>query len=227
MILSDQRSVQSGEKVEINEVDNHLLPPGITKDKEGMLRWVYEMHMWKNPTLLLTIWKVLMLATLVPALLLFFLELENGLFKGIILFLKIEGLIGGIVTGLMLVAYLILILINGGKYCVIFEMNHKGIRHIQMQKQFEKSQVLVMIGIVAGALVGSPQAIGSNLLAGSKQSLYCSFNKVKKIVVVEKRHVLYINEDLNHNQVYASKEDMAFIKAYIISHSKKARVINK
>ncbi len=191
---------------------------------DGVLRWVYEMNMWKNPTLVITIWKVLLLAAFAPAVLLFFLTLGDGFGSAFLAFISVMGMVAAIATGLMLLAYPLVAVLNGGRYCVIFEMDDRYIRHIQMQKQFQKNRVLALIVSLAGVMTGNIQATAAGMLAGSKQSLVSNFEKVKSITVNEKRHVIYINEQLSHNQVYADSADFAFVKNTIISRCKKAKV---
>lgn len=200
---------------------------GMSPDENGVMSWIYEMNMWKNPTLVITIWKVLLLAAAFPAVLVFFLGVGDGFTAAAVSFLKVGGMIAAIVTGLMLIAYPIVAIINGGKYCVVFKMDEQGVNHIQMQKQFKKSQVLAMIGVVAGALTGNIQATASGLLAGSKQSTYSQFKKVKKVQVRKKRHVIYVNEAMVHNQIYAEPEIFDQVTAYIIEHAKKAKITYK
>ena len=211
----------------VEQQSNQQVSPGVVMGGDGILRWAYEMNMWKNPTLVITIWKVLLLAALVPALLVFFLNLGDGFGSAILVFVKIMAIVAGIVTGLMLLAYPLVAILNGGKYCVIFEMDDKSVKHIQMQKQFQKSQVLSMIVILAGVMTGNIRATAAGMLAGSKQSLLSSFEKVRSITVNEKRHVIYVNENLSHNQVYADSADFAFVRNTIISHCKKAKVTYK
>ncbi len=134
------------------------------------------------------------------------------------------GMVAAIATGLMLLAYPLVAVLNGGRYCVIFEMDDRYIRHIQMQKQFQKNRVLALIVSLAGVMTGNIQATAAGMLAGSKQSLVSNFEKVKSITVNEKRHVIYINEQLSRNQVYADSADFAFVKNTIISRCKKAKV---
>ncbi len=203
---------------------NQQVSPGVIMGEDGVLRWVYEMNMWKNPTLVITIWKVLLLAAFAPALLLFFLALEDGIGPALLAFVKVMGIVLGIVTGLMLLAYPLVAMINGGIYCVIFEMDDQCIKHIQMQNQFKKNLVLALIVSLAGVMTGNIQATAAGMLAGSKQSSVSNFEKVKSITVNEKRHVIYINEQLSHNQVYADSADFAFVKNTIISRCKKAKV---
>jgi hypothetical protein len=210
----------------VDQQSNQQVSPGVVMGGDGILRWVYEMNMWKNPTLVITIWMVLLLAALVPALLVFFLNLGD-IGAAILAFVKIMGIIVGIVTGLMLLAYPLVAVMNGGRYCVIFEMDDKSVKHIQMQKQFKKSQVLSMIVSLAGVMTGNIQATAAGMLAGSKQSLLSSFEKVRSITVNEKRHVIYVNEKLSRNQVYADSADFAFVSNTIISRCKKAKVTYK
>ncbi len=211
----------------ISRQSNQKVSPGVVMDGDGILRWVYEMNMWKNPTLVITIWKVLMLAALVPALLVFFLNLGDGIGSAFLAFFKVIAIVAGIVTALMLLAYPLVAIINGGKYCVMFEMDDKSVKHIQMQKQFKKNQILAMIVSLTGMMSGNAQTAGAGLLAVSKQSTSSSFEKVKSIRVNEKRHVIYVNENLTKNQVYVDTADFAFISNAIINRCNKAKVTNK
>lgn len=204
------------------------LSPNILKGSDDIYRWSYGMSMWKNPTILITVWKVFMIGAMFPVLLMTVLTLaEDGLVEGFTIFLKMLLLMGGIMTGLLIIAYPIVAIINGGSYQVVFELNEKGISHIQMQKQFKKNQVMAFISVLAGVAAGSPRVAGAGLLAGSKQSSYSEFTKVRKIVANSKRHVIYINESIQHNQVYVAKEDFNQVKDYIISHCDKATVVDK
>ena len=219
------------EKLPMKEViyqqSNQQVSPGVVMGSDGVMRWVYEMNMWKNPTLVITIWKVLLLAALAPALLVFFLNLGDGFGSALLAFIKIIGIVVGIVTGLMLLAYPLVAILNGGLYCVMFEMDDKSVKHTQMQKQFKKSQLLSMVVILAGVVAGNIQATAAGILAGSKQSSISCFEKVKSITVNEKRHVIYVNENLTKNQIYADTVDFAFISNAIISRCKKAKVTHK
>lgn len=200
---------------------------GIKKGADGVLRWVYEMNMWKNPTLVITIWKVLLLAAFVPAFLVFFMNLGDGFSTALILFVRIFGITAGTVTVLLLLAYPLIALLNGGKYCVVFEMDENGIRHIQMQKQYERNRVFAMLVALSGLASGEVQVAGAGLLARSKRSSTSSFRNVRSIKVNEKRRVIYLNENFSYNQVYAETENFPFVSEFIISRCKKAKVTYK
>lgn len=209
-----------------DEQSNLKFSHAIKIGKDGVIRWVYEVNMWKNPVILITITKVVVLCSMFPALLVSVGTLfdGDGLLLAITLFIKTTALVTAILGGLMIITYPIMIIINGGKYCVVFEMDEKGINHIQMQKQFKKNQTISMITILAGTLSGNVQTTAAGLLSGSKQNLYCSFSKVKTVAINKKRHVIYVNETLNRNQVYVDTADFDLVKDYIIKHSTNAKI---
>ena len=199
-----------------------LVSPGVTLGLDGVLRWVYELNMWRNPTVLITVWKVLLLSALAPALLVAVLAVfdGDGISAALGIFWQIFGLLAAVVTGLMLLAYPLVAIINGGKYCVIFEMDASGIRHIQMQSQSQRNQVLAAITLLAGAMSGSAQAAGAGVLAGARKSMYTAFRDVRSVRVIEKRHVIYLASKLAQNQVYAEPADFAFVLQHITAHCK-------
>lgn len=203
--------------------------PGVTAGNDGVLRWVYEMNMWKNPTLVVTIGKVFLLAAMAPALLVLILGIVEGegVAESFLMFLEVGGIVIGIVAGLLLLAYPLVAWLNGGKYCVVFEMDERGVNHVQMARQFDRNRTLAMVTVLAGALAGSPQTAGAGLLAASRKNLYSDFGKVRRVVVNEARSVIYLNEALNRNQVYAAPADFAFVRDHILRHVPKARVTRK
>lgn len=226
-ICENCKAQLSRETHQQSQISNEKASQGILKGKDGVLRWVYEMNMWKNPTLVFTIWKVLLLAALVPAILMLILGIGDGVGSAFFTFIKVYAMVAGIITGLMLLAYPLVAIINGGKYCVLFEMDDAGVKHIQIQKQFKRNQVLSMVTILAGIVAGNLQTTSAGLLAATKQSSYSQFNKVKSIIVHKKRGVIYLNENIASNQVYANPDDFAFVTAYILSRCKDANMKEK
>lgn len=200
--------------------------PGITPGRDGVHRWVHEISLWKNPTVLITTAKVMLLAASVPALFAGTLALVEG--EGVEAALGIIAQVGGLVVGivavLLLIAYPLTAILQGGRYCVVFEMDARGVKHTQLRKQFERNQALALITVLAGIAGGSPQTAGAGLLAASRQSLHTTFAKVRKIRIDERRGVIHLAEKLARNQVYAAPEDFAFVRDFILSHCPQATV---
>ena len=120
-----------------------------------------------------------------------------------------------ILFGLSIVAYIILACIYGWKYCVLFEMNETEIRHIQMEKQYQKAQALGWLTAMAGAAAGKPGAAGTGLLAATKNVQATEFSKVRRMRSLRTFHTIKLDGLLNHNQIYAPSEDYDFVLDYI------------
>ena len=192
----------------------------ITLCSDGFYRWTYEFSMYRNPTILLTVWKVMAFAfglvwLFVAGICLF----DNGfdaqeqleLIKVfLLLFLGVGVVLGG-------VSYLILAYIYGGKYCVVFEMDHQGVRHSQMPKQFSKARILGAITSLAGVAQGSFSTAGAGLLAASNSSRYTDFAKVRCGRVDRRFSTIHLNERLNRNQIYVEPQDFDFVLRFISS----------
>lgn len=186
-------------------------------ESDGKYRWTYEMSLFKNPTIFLLIWKIF-----------FFIFLGVFAVVNISDFIKwgpekaLENLpvLGYLLLGMTAVVglgYLIYAAIMGGKYIVEFEMDEKGIKHKQTPSQAKKAQKLGRITMIAGAASGSIGTIGAGMNA-QRTEMYSEFAKVRKVKACPHRHLIKVNEFLEHNQIYAAKEDFEFVKDYIISH---------
>jgi hypothetical protein len=193
--------------------------PNIRLGEDGKLRWVYEFSLYKNPTILFLIWKIFFYIFLGMFGLMLLVQMGDGLleaFTGIapvFLYMNIGMLV------LSTIAYYIYAMLMGGKYCVIFEMDKKGINHIQMQKQFEKAKLIGIIGAMTGVVTGNIGATGTGILAGTKQATYSKFKLVKSVKVNRKRGVIKVNsKDMIHNQVYAEEVDFDFVLNYIMAN---------
>ena len=123
---------------------------------------------------------------------------------------------------LSVLAYLIIAAINGGKYCVLFEMNETGLRHIQVPRQFKKAQVVSWITMLAGAIAGNPTVTGAGILAASRNSLATEFPKVRSIKPVPAQHLIKVNSPFSKNQVFVDEQGYDFVLNFIRSHCPKA-----
>ena len=155
----------------------------IIKDKNGGYQWMYEYSSWKNPSILITLYSVMLISCSFPALLMFILSLSEGVLEALKIALTIFGICAGILILLAIVAYLLLALFYGGKYYVLFKMDHHGINHIQLVKQFKKAKTLGFLTVLIGLSAKSATTAGLGLMGATKQSLYTSFKKVKMIKI--------------------------------------------
>ena len=192
----------------------------VTRCDDGKYRWVYEVNLFTDPTIFLLVWKIF-----------FFIFL--GVF-GVIMIsdavqwsdfypdrllydLKFLGYFLFGMTTVVGIACLIYAAVMGGKYCVLFEMDEKGVNHQQTPRQAKKARKLAAVTALAGAASGNLTAAGVGMNA-ARTEMYSEFSKVRKVKAYPRRHLIKVNGLLEHNQVYAAKEDFAFVRDYIVSH---------
>ena len=188
----------------------------IKKSDDGTYRWVYEFNMLKNPIILLTVLKIFLLVLVGMWIIFGLFRIGNDGFIGAFAAQTKELLIpAAILLALSIVAYIILACIYGWKYCVLFEMNETGIRHIQMEKQYKKAQALGWLTAMAGAAAGKPGVAGTGLLAATKNEQATEFSKVKRMRSFRALHTIKLDSLMNHNQIYAEPEDFDFVLEYI------------
>jgi hypothetical protein len=185
------------------------------------MQWMYEFSFWRNPAILITSAKVMLIALFVPAIFMFFITLSDGFMDAISISAMIlaYGAIGFAI--LLIIAYVFVGILYGGKYFVLFKLDDKGVNHIQLDKQYKKAQALGFLTALIGLSSGNLTTAASGLMAATKQSLYTSFKKVKSIKVVKSRHTIYINETLTRNQIYVTDDDFDFILEHILNNCPK------
>lgn len=200
--------------------EGQKVSPNITLCPDGIYRWFFEFNLFKNPTVLFVVWKVLFLSFVGVWLMLVLLEgFSDGFSFSTLLDLTV--VFGGLILGMLLLgglAYLLYALFLGGRYCVLFEMDAHGVKHVQMQPQFKRAQALAWIVALSGLAAGKPGVAGTGILAATKNSMYSSFEKVRSVEVLRKRNVIKVNEMLSKNQIYAEDEDFDFVCDFIRRH---------
>lgn len=184
--------------------------------EDGKYRWLYEMNMFRNPTIILTVAKVLG-GVLLGLWLVFGLLLSaiEGNWDGLLGMTRVLGIVMGVMAMLLVIAYLILCWMYHGKYIVLFEMDEKSIKHIQLPRQFKRAQAMGLITALVGLAAKRPTTAGAGLLSATRQASTSDFKYVKKVKAYPRRHLIKVNETLNKNQVYAATEDFDFVLDWI------------
>lgn len=192
--------------------------------EDGKYRWAYSYAMLKNPTVLLLVWKVLMLCGLAPALLVMLADLGYGLLAAAIAGLKVYGIMLLIFIPMGLFSYFIIGCIYGFRYIVLFEMDEKGITHIQQDKQFDKARGIAWINLFLGAAGGNTGMSGRGVMLMTKSSISSDFELVKRVKINNHMCTIKLDQPFSHNQVYVERKDWDFVKEYIISHCPNAKI---
>lgn len=212
---SGMKNPQSLLKEVIPKIDRSGSTRGTSLDSR---EWLYEFSLWKNPAILITTAKVLLIGLAAPTLLMFFLTLsEDGLAEALRVTASILGVGLVVMAVLLLLGYVLTGLIQGGKYIVLFQMDDKGVNHIQLQSQYSKAQAVGFLTALSGIVSGDLTTAGAGLMSATKRNLYTTFRKVKSIKIVRSRYTIYLNESLTKNQIYASNQDFDEILDHILA----------
>lgn len=217
-----------------------MLPDGqtagtqVTKNiwlaEDGKYRWIYEFDMRKNPTILISVLRVLLLAFGILMAGMLALHLIEGVMTS---FAEYWGFYSGmlILLGVLLVlaviAYLIVAKSFGWSYWVLITMDEEGVVNRYMKQTFEKAQALGWLTALAGLAAGNLTTAGAGLASATRDVSASVFAYVRKVKAVKRRHVIYVNQLLGHNQVYAEPEDFDFVRNWIADHCPNAKVRGK
>jgi hypothetical protein len=192
--------------------------------KDGKYRWKYEVNMFKNPAILITVFKVFFY-TIVGLFLVFgfFLYVIHGDWEGLWGMTKGMFVALGIFAVLSVLGYLIVAWMYGGKYIVLFELDEKVLKHTQLPAQFERARKLGVATAFVGLLARKPSVAGAGLISASRNSSTSVLANVRRVKPRRWLHLIKVNQLLNHNQVYVTKEDFDFVYGFIQSHCPNAK----
>lgn len=198
-----------------NDVNEHVrLYP------DGKYRWVYEVNMLTNYSILFDVWKVLGISMGILVLLFVVIAVFDGDWD-------VDMLIGmastlGIVVLVMLVlgliGYFVYAAISGWKYAVLFIMDEKEVVHQQMPNTVKKGQLIGALTILAGLASGRPGAVGTGVLAQSRLSMTSTLAHVERLISCRKMNLIKVNERFEKNRVYVNTEDFDFVYDFLLTH---------
>ena len=192
--------------------------------KDGKYRWKYEVNMFTNPAILITVLKVFFY-TIVGLYVVFgfFLYVIHGDWEG--LWWMTKGMfvaLGGFFV-LSVLGYLIVAWMYRGKYIALFEMDETQVKHTQLPTQLKQAQKMAFLTVLVGIFAKRPSTAGAGMLAASKNASISEFARVRKVKPRRWMHLIKVNQLLDRNQVYVRKEDFNFVYDFIKSHCPKAK----
>ena len=197
----------------------------VTLYPDGKYRWVYEVPMLKNPSILFDVYWVLGISFgLVWLFNVLLIGCEGDLsleslwdFSSVFLILMLVFAVIGFV------AYVIVAWTYGWKYVVLFTLDEKEVVHQQMPHQMKKAKVLGALTALAGAAAGKPGVVGSGILASSRSTSTSVLANVKSIKARRRLNLIKVNQLLNKNRVFVPDEDFDFVYDFLCQHCPNAK----
>ena len=192
----------------------------------GKYYWAYELDLWHNLCNFYTVLKYFGIAVVCLWVIEFLLlAFEGNLNEGSITNMA-KGMIvvSFIMMGLCVIAYPIYAAIMGGRYCVVFEMDEKGVRHTQMDKTADKAKVIGWLGVLGGLMSRNGVAVIQGYNAAQRNTLYSEFKSVKRVSAQRKYDLIRISQGLYQNQIFVDRETYDFVFGFISEHCKEAKI---
>ena len=199
----------------------------LKKNKHDSFSWNYDVNLFKDPTILVLVYKVLFLSCIICLLLVSCVAMCDDGIDGLIDIIpgaKTLLIITLIVFGVGLVGYLFYAAIMGGKYSVLFTMDNKHIVHEQIQKQSKKAKKMSFLLVLAGLLAKRPSAVGAGMISAAHTKTISTFKDVILVKAVKRFNLIMINEKFTKNRVYVNSDDYDFVLDFIIEHCPNAKI---
>lgn len=198
-----------------NDVNEHVrLYP------DGKYRWVYEVNMLTNYSILFDVWKVLGISMGILVLLFVVIAVFDGGWDVDMLIgmASTLGIVALVMLVLGLIGYFVYAAISGWKYAVLFIMDEKEVVHQQMPNTVKKGQLIGALTILAGLASGRPGAVGTGVLAQSRLSMTSTLAHVERLISCRKMNLIKVNERFEKNRVYVNTEDFDFVYDFLLTH---------
>ena len=189
--------------------------------------WKYDVNLFKDPTILVLIYKVLFLSCIICFFLLSCIAMcDDGIdgLSDIIPDAKTLLIITLIVIGVGFVGYFLYAIIMGGKYSIMFTMDQKHIVHEQIPKQAKKSKKISFLLVLAGLLAKRPTSVGTGMITAEHTKTISNFEDVILVKAVRRFNMIKVNEKFTKNRVYVNSDDYDFVLDFIIKHCPNAQI---
>ena len=192
--------------------------------EDGKYRWTYPLDMLKNPSILFVLLKIFGILLSIPLLIALISAAANNdwqkIWDG---FIKIWLIVMVVFFVSILISYLIVVWMNGGKYVVNFTMDEKRLIHEQVPVQYERARKVGILAAIVGIFAKRPVAAGAGALAASRNTSVSVFDKVRRVKPRRGQNLIKVNQSLERNQVYVPDEDFDFVLDFIRKHCPNAK----
>ena len=192
---------------------------------DGKYRWVYDVPMLKNPSILLDVFWVLGISFGIVWLFVLLLGGCESHFRLSDLWDITRGFL--VLTAVFLVlgcvAYFFVSWYYGWKYSILFIMDEQEVVHKQLPGTEGKARAIGKLTALAGAAGGKPGMVGMGILAANRTSMSCSYSSVRRIIPCRQRHLIKVRERFSRNMVFVADEDFDFVYDFLCQHCPNAR----
>ncbi|MCR5159830.1 MAG: hypothetical protein K6D37_12010 [Prevotella sp.] len=192
---------------------------------DGKYRWVFDVPMLTNPSILFDVYWVLAISFGIVWLFVLLLgacegnlHLSDvwGVTRGFLLLIAVFFVIG-------YVAYFFVSWHYGWKYSILFILDEKEVVHKQLPGTEGKARAIGKLTALAGAGRGNLSMVGMGILVANRTSMTTSFTSVRRLIPRRRYHLIKVNGLLTRNRVFVGDEDYDFVYQFLCDHCPNAR----
>ena len=200
-------------------------PSTIQRGDDGVYRWNYKVNLYRNPSIMILVMKVMLLTIFITWLLavLCCMWSRDFWFSGLISFSKGFGLAMAILLAITVPAYYLYALIMGGCYSINFTMDEKGVMHEQDNTQQKRAKIISFLAMLVAASAKNRGAMNAGRVAGRDARMYSDFSKVKTIEPERKNNLINVSGHGVFNKIYVHDADFDWVLEFIRQHCPKAK----
>ena len=207
-------------------MDNTEYSYRVEQYPDGKYRWVYDVKLLRNFSILIDVYKVLGITILIVLLINWLMLACAGelSWDNMIGFsLEMILIMGGIMLVLGFLGYFFYAWMVGWRYSVLFILDEKEVVHQQMPRVAKKAEMVGKLAILVGALAKRPSVAGSGILSASRTTMTTVLANVSRLIPCRRSNLIKVNQLLSKNRVYVPDEDFDFVYDFLCQHCQKAR----
>ena len=187
---------------------------------DGKYRWVYDVPMLKNPSILFDVYWVLVISFGIVYLFVMLIGGCTGNLSWKITWsmTKTFVLLSAFMFVLGWVAYFFVAWYYGWKYSILFIMDEKEVVHEQLKSTQHKARAIGKLTALAGVASGKPGMVGLGILAANRTSMTTTYDSVRRVIPRRRMNLIKVNGLLTRNRVFVADEDFDFVYEFLLQH---------
>lgn len=192
---------------------------------DGKYRWVYDVPMLKNPSILFEVYWVLMVSCAIVWVIAMLIGGCTGDLKLTMVWDSIKNfpLVAAFLFVLGWVGYFFVAWYYGWKYSILFIMDEKEVVHEQLKSTTHKARVIGKLTALGGAAGGKVGMVGMGALIATRTSMTTSLDDVRRLIPCRRMNLIKVNERFSRNRVFVADEDFEFVYDFLRQHCHNAR----
>ena len=192
---------------------------------DGKYRWVFDVPMLTNPSILFDVYWVLVISFGIVWLFVLLIGGCEGHLRLIDVWdsARVFLLLMAVFFVIGYVAYFFVAWYYGWKYSILFIMDEKEVVHKQLPGTEGKARAIGKLTALAGAAGGKVGMVGMGILIANRTSMTTSLNSVRRLVPCRRFNLIKVNQKLSRNRVFVADEDFDFVYQFLCHHCPNAR----